>query len=157
MNHDPTQSLIIRPATTDDARNLWQWRNDPLTRAMFKNTDAVSWESHARWFDEALTNPHQLLFIGEQQHGEPVGICRFDIDADAGHADVSLNVNPALRGKGLAHPLLSGAMQIFRAHYPQPLQATIKKQNLASIACFTKCGFALTREDDVYGYYTFNR
>ena len=38
-----TGSIRIRPATADDCRAIWLWRNDPQTRAMSRTPDEIVW------------------------------------------------------------------------------------------------------------------
>ena len=149
--------ILVRLATSEDSHDVWCWRNDPLTRAMFKNTDEVSRESHDRWFDGSLANPTRLLFIGSLVNEDKIGICRFDIDDESKIAEVSLNLNPSMRGKNLSRALLSEAISVFRFSSRLPMRATIKKQNIASMKCFTTCGFTLDSEDKEYHYYIRNQ
>jgi L-amino acid N-acyltransferase YncA len=151
------QPLIIRPATADDSREIWQWRNDPLSRCMSKNTETISLEGHMQWVRAALANPAITMYIGISPQGEKVGICWFNIYADKPTAAISLNLNPEMRGRHLSKSLLSRSVDMFYKKNVQTILALIKKENLYSIACFTKCGFILTEEKGDYFHYTFNK
>jgi hypothetical protein len=39
-------SLCLRIATPEDSHQLWQWRNDPVTRANSKTNEQVPFERH---------------------------------------------------------------------------------------------------------------
>lgn len=130
---------------------MWEWRNDPLTRTMFKHTQPVPWESHVQWLSATLQDSKYVLYIGELPSGEAVGSCRFDIGNEKAH--VSLNLNPSMRGKKLSVPLLSAAILAFYENHRIPLLAEIKKQNIASRRCFTLCGFELISETEIYWHY----
>jgi L-amino acid N-acyltransferase YncA len=127
--------MICRPATPDDARDVWLWRNDPLTRAMSRNTDEVAWEGHAAWFEKALANPAITLLIGEVE-GEKVGMVRFDHGPET---EVSINVNPACRGRGYGLALLRQSIALAGGE----VFAEIRDENLASRRMFERAGFRL--------------
>ena len=65
----------IRPATKDDARQLFEWRNDEATRRMSKNKDIVGWDEHLGWLDRRLNTDQPNLFIFELE-GRPVATFR---------------------------------------------------------------------------------
>jgi len=135
-----------------DAHDIWMWRNDIQTRAMSINVDEVSWDSHRTWFLNTLTNHNRSLLIGSLDEAK-IGICRFDIDSGSNTAEVSININPAMRGKKLSHALLTAAIQAFWHTQKINLVATIKKQNTASIQCFIQSGFVFDSETEQYNYY----
>lgn len=150
--------VIIYPATAQDARDLWLWRNDDRTRAMSITGDKVSWSEHNQWFEASLKNPNRYLFIGLLvETREKIGLCRFDVDTFENCAEVSINLNPAMRGKRLSHLLLSAGLQRFLSDNNQDIYATVRNENIASIKCFTKCGFILDSQDPEYNYYKLSR
>jgi RimJ/RimL family protein N-acetyltransferase len=108
-------SLVARPATLQDARLLWQWRNDPATRASSRSSDEVPWEDHTRWLTSTLHRTDRILLVVEDPAGTagPVGTVRWDLlpEPAAGSArchewEVSITVAPQWRGQSLARPLL---------------------------------------------------
>ena len=137
--------MIIRRATPDDALDVLNWRNDPLTRSMSLTQDEVEEQAHVAWFARVLGEAAITLLIGEVD-GEKVGMVRFD-RGDA--TEVSININPACRGRGLGHQLLAGAM----AWAPGDLVAVIKDENLASRRLFEGAGFQLQETADGVGRY----
>ena len=137
--------MIIRRATPDDALDVLNWRNDPLTRSMSLTQDKVEEQAHVAWFARVLGEAAITLLIGEVD-GEKVGMVRFD-RGDA--TEVSININPACRGRGLGHQLLADAM----AWAPGDLVAVIKDENLASRRLFEGAGFQLQETADGVGRY----
>jgi len=125
--------VICRAATPDDARDVWEWRNDPLTRAMSRNSDEVAWAGHEAWFLRTLADPATTLLIGEVG-GEKVGMVRFDHGPET---EVSINVNPACRGRGYGLALLQAGI----AQVGGEIFAEIKDDNLASRRMFERAGF----------------
>ena len=95
-------NLRIRPSNKDDARLLFDWRNDKDTRAMSGSTAPLVWESHLEWFTKVLSGgfPGRSIYIVETEEGEPVGTVRSDERKD-GFTEVSYTVAPVWRGKGV--------------------------------------------------------
>lgn len=148
-----TDKFRLERATVADAKDIWEWRNDPHSRRMFVSSDEVSWETHSKWFEQFLINPNGYLFVGFLPSGEKVGVCRFDIDAGGKQAEVSINLNPAMRGKKLAAPFLLQAIVHMRNIRPVGLTAKVRLENTASLKCFVRCGFVPVRADAEYQYY----
>jgi RimJ/RimL family protein N-acetyltransferase len=133
-------SIDLRSAAAADGPMLWKWRNDPLTRRMFRTGHMIPWEEHAAWFAEVLQDPGKILLIA-QDAGGPIGVVRFDSIAD-GRAEVSINVNPERRGQRLGQAALVAACgHAFSELGLTQLSADIRPDNAASIAIFTRIGF----------------
>ena len=148
-----TDKIIIAAATRDDSRDVWTWRNDPQTRAMSVATEEVSWHEHAAWYESSLDDRNRFLYVGRLALDEKVGMCRFDVDASTATAAVSINLNPKMRGRKLSQQLLAAAISAFWKVRRMRLVATIKRQNTASIRCFSSCGFVLNSEDGEHFHY----
>jgi GNAT superfamily N-acetyltransferase len=99
--------LVARPANLQDSRQLWQWRNDPATRAGSRSSAEVSWDDHRRWFAASLARTDRVLLIVQDEAG-PVGTVRWDLRSE-GEWEVSITVSPRRRGQHLARPLLRTA------------------------------------------------
>ena len=132
--------LVLRDAAAADALDVWAWRNDPLTRAMSRTTDEVDKASHLDWFAKALADARRTLLIGEVE-GEKVGMVRFDHSAET---EVSININPAHRSRGLGYGLLCEAMR----RVDGDVWAEIKDENVASQRLFERAGFELQSAED---------
>ena len=149
------EELTIRRADIDDSMEIWEWRNNETTRLMSINTEMVDWGSHSNWYEKSLRNQNRQIYIGSTKLGGKIGMCRFDIDATGRSAETSINLNPLHRGKHLSHRLLSLCIDSILSEIDLDLKATIRRNNIASVKCFARCGFLLDREDDDYEHYTF--
>jgi UDP-2,4-diacetamido-2,4,6-trideoxy-beta-L-altropyranose hydrolase len=142
----PTLGLELRPATEEDVRLLWQWRNDPETRLRSRNSDEIPWDIHLVWFAKRLADPDTLMLVGLRA-SRPIGVVRFDREAD-GHAEVSITLAPECRGRGLARNLLQrGCEYIVHTRFAQVLDAAVKADNTVSQRLFEGCGFHLVAGD----------
>ena len=142
--------ITVVRAGPDDSADIWRWRNDEQTRAMSLAIDPIGWDEHSQWFIRVLGDPLRVIYVGNRGN-EKVGMVRFD-SRDAGIAEVSINLNPKMRGKGLCCPLLTTAIAEFRRTQPVCLLAVVKKTNAASVACFMKAGFVIGVSSDATNY-----
>ena len=133
-------ALSVRPATADDARSIWEWRNDPTTRAMSGDVDDIAWEVHTRWFEQALVDSARRLLV-VQLEDTAVGMVRFD-DIDDGTWRISVNLAPAARGRGHGTAALVRACDWLATHdRPRAVTADIRTGNVASVRAFEAAGF----------------
>lgn len=151
---DSCYSLQLLRATLADSHDIWQWRNDPHSRAMSKQSEPICFATHHEWYQQALARMDCYLYIGKI-NGQNIGMCRFEVDDHAWQASISINLNPDFRAQGLAPALLEAALAAFRQHSHYPVIATIKRVNTASICTFKRLGFiCLTPQgEDADDYY----
>ena len=102
--------LVARPATLQDSRRLWVWRNDAGTRASSRHAEMVPWLEHLAWLESSLTREDRLLLVVEDpvNTAGPIGTVRWDLGSK-GEWEVSITVAPDRRGHSLARPLLRAA------------------------------------------------
>ena len=110
----------IRPAKMQDARLLFNWRNDPATRAMSITSGELNWEMHLGWLSSRLSLPDPCIFITEVS-GCAIGTFRIDGD------EISFTVAPEARGRGHATEMLRLAREMFGSKI-----AVVKPENQAS-------------------------
>ena len=139
------KSRIIRKAESFDCKEIWIWRNDPLTIKMFKNQKKVTWPEHRMWYTRAIRNKKCLFLIGQEDENK-IGTVRFDIKDK--YSDISINLNPKFRGKGLSKWLLKESCSIFFKNFDKEIIAEVKKINISSISSFKGVGFCLKMESD---------
>jgi len=154
-----SDSLEIRLRRVDphpdsaDSRALWEWRNDPLARAMSRNSDEIRWEAHRQWYARVAVADDRVLLIAELD-GRPIGMTRFDLEPSRASAEISLNLAPFARGRQLSGPLLDVAKDYaFATLRLQQLQAVIKPENSVSIHIFESAGFQLRETHDGLNWY----
>ncbi|MFE0013686.1 GNAT family N-acetyltransferase [Mesorhizobium sp. NPDC059054] len=120
--------MKLRPATAEDARLLFDWRNEPLTRSMSISTEPVTWDAHLQWLSIRLARSEPGLYICEDD-GSPRGMVRIDDN------EISYTVDMKFRGKGLATQML-----ILARHDFGPKRARVKRSNEASAKAAIKAG-----------------
>jgi len=132
-------NMIFRPATMEDARQLFDWRNDPQTRVNSINIKKVEWESHVTWLESSLVNSSRRIFIAMIE-GEAVGTIRLDDDSSKGKTELSWTIAPDQRGKGYGQAMVQAAIDLPLVKGKKIL-ARIKPENTPSIKIVEKLGF----------------
>jgi RimJ/RimL family protein N-acetyltransferase len=122
------EQFRIRPATQDDSRLLYEWRNDESTRSMSKNKDPIRWDDHQDWLGCRLKMNCPNLFVFEVGD-EPVATFRID------DSKVSYTVAPQHRNRGIAKLMLTEVRSRFGC-----LSAEVYADNLASIKVAESAG-----------------
>jgi RimJ/RimL family protein N-acetyltransferase len=141
----PQRELVVRRASLDDLDDLLLWRNDPLSREMSLNSAFVQRAEHEVWFRRAINDGDRVIYMGQVPSGK-LGVCRFEKKLDCSAWEVSINLNPTMRGRHLSEGFLRRCMDLFRTEHQARLVATIKTDNSASTKLFLKCGFIMIRQ-----------
>lgn len=148
--------VMIRKAQIGDSKDLFSWRNDETTRIASLNSSEISWDDHVKWYSVALHNPRIVLYIAEDNSLglASLGMCRFNIAEAQDKAEVSINLNPVFRGKGLAQHILHESIKSFSLEKQSIglLEAIIKSDNHPSMKIFLAEGFTpqLTQDGVVH-------
>ena len=123
--------MKIREANIDDSNDIFEWRNDPITRQMSFDSDVVTFSTHNKWFENSLHNKNRYLLIVEEKST----------------AEININLNPLERGKRFYSTVISKSISYFNIINNKRIKtiiAKIKKKNIASKRSFMKCGFKLS-------------
>jgi len=135
------KTMTLRPATTQDADLLLEWRNDPETREASHNTVEVLRDEHISWLTKTLNNSNRRLLIAEE-NGVPVGTVRADLAE--GIWELSWTVAPVARGQRVGK-----RMVVLLAHQiSEPIRAEIKAGNIPSARIAEYAGMVFDREVD---------
>jgi UDP-2,4-diacetamido-2,4,6-trideoxy-beta-L-altropyranose hydrolase len=130
--------LRLRRVEEDDCRLIWEWANDPVTRAVSFSSAPIPWEAHVDWFYRKLEDRSCVFLVVELPDGTPVGQVRYDREEH--EWIISVSVAPEFRGRGYGTAIIALSLDAFWRQY-RALHAYIKPDNLASIRAFEKAGF----------------
>ena len=135
--------VVLRPAARHDCRSVWEWRNEPATRAASFDAEPVPYTVHERWFETRLADSRTHLFIVLNADGAEVGYVRFDVHDN--EATVSVSIDAAFRGRGLGSAgIRAGCELVLQAGSASGVVAQVKPGNEASRSAFLKAGFVST-------------
>ncbi|MBU0766656.1 UDP-2,4-diacetamido-2,4,6-trideoxy-beta-L-altropyranose hydrolase [Patescibacteria group bacterium] len=145
-----SNKIWLRPATSEDCKITFEWANDPQTRDASFSSDPIPWDTHAKWYQEKLSDLNHRFFIAYNEDDELVGQVRFDIEGD--RAVISVSVAPDMRGKKYATELIAnGCRRMFATTDTESIDAYIKPENEVSKAVFAKSGFTETAITKING------
>ena len=132
----------FRSAQADDAKLLWQWRNDPEVRSVSFSQETIELETHQNWLGKRINDPNTRIVICETQDGTKVGSIRFDIADNGTEATMSIIVDQAMRGRGLGKAIIKQTcFELFQTTSVNAILAQIKSGNTASAKAFRAAGF----------------
>jgi UDP-2,4-diacetamido-2,4,6-trideoxy-beta-L-altropyranose hydrolase len=142
--------MLVRLAEQQDCDDILNWRNDVVTRSVFYEGGLVEYTSHKVWFDKTLNDEQQVLTIGFEGK-DKVGVVRYDNDEEK--IEVSINLNPIFRGKGLGPGLLTETEKMLPQCWRSlSLLAEIKSTNTASISTFERAGYSFVENAIRHGH-----
>jgi UDP-2,4-diacetamido-2,4,6-trideoxy-beta-L-altropyranose hydrolase len=131
--------LSLRPATRDDARMIFEWRNDPWIVERGSSNRTVTWDEHQTWFARALENSYTKIFVihvGDSAAGQ----VRLQRSGDDAEITVYLLKDYTGRGHGVT-AIREGASLAFAAWPVRRVVARILLANKESKSAFEKAGF----------------
>lgn len=147
-------SIKMRIVNEADCMDLFNWRNDPVTRKnSVSNTDAVPLEDHKKWFAVKLKDPHSRIYIGVAEKNK-VGMMRFDVEDD--HIVVTTHVNPLYRGIGVGTKIMALTTRDAYEKFKKPIIAKIRNDNVASIKMCAKNGYIIKEKTKDTTYMQFS-
>jgi RimJ/RimL family protein N-acetyltransferase len=140
------RGVRLRPATAEDCRLIFGWRNDPFIIARGSKQTAVAWAEHSAWFAESLAvADRRRLFIVERG-GVPVGLVRFDREV-ASSTTISVYLAQEHTGRGVGVAAIKAGCRRIREEWDvRRILALIRNDNAASLKAFVKAGFSETAD-----------
>lgn len=141
----------LRQATADDCETIFQWANDPQTRAASFHGESIAWPEHCHWFSTVLADPDHIFFLAVGTDGSPLGQVRFAMKGGQ-EATISVGLGRDVRGAGIGSLLIRRACdQAMPARGLLRIRAMIKPENVPSLRAFAKAGFQDTGRTEISG------
>ena len=133
-------SFGIRPAREEDVEFLFNLVNEDSVRRNSFNSDPISFDEHAHWFNKKLFGRDTMIYIAEIS-GEPIGQIRLENKDNVGV--LSFSVCPRHQFLGIGTKMLRSIIVLFEErHFDVTyLVGYTKKNNIASQKSFRKAGF----------------
>ncbi len=136
---------ICRPIRSH-AQYVMQWRNDPHTLRMSYHGQPRQWSEfwtdfQAQFAPEAGRRHFFAVYRGQKAAYLRLDPCPHPERPDAACYEVSINVAPQFRGRGVGSGALNLAARAVEALGGDSLRAEVRVINEASLACFCKAGF----------------
>ena len=148
------RDVTLIEAEAGDSKIILQWRNDPVSKKMARNSHQISFEEHNSWYQKALQNC-QIKILIAVNNNKKVGLIRLNFNDINDVAEVSINLNPDYRGMGFGLEILKNCTKYIERNFKKcsELTAEVKKVNGSSIKIFTNAGYKLVKETKEYYLY----
>jgi RimJ/RimL family protein N-acetyltransferase len=155
--------MILRPATSLDCDQYFEWANDPEVRANSFNQEPIQYDVHVNWFYRKLDFKDQMWVLTKSISNTthfadtgcececdhiPVGQIRLQQERD--HTEIHYSIAQEHRGQGNGRRMIQMALFEIKTW---PVIAQVKQSNRASRAIFDKLDFqiiATTSESITY-------
>ena len=135
-------NFLMRDVTFQDSEILLDWRNESKVRMYSRNSDLITKEIHTHWLSQRLLIICDQPFWMFENSQERIGFVRFDFDVALQHYEISIVLNPALRGKGFGEVILKTSIENCLAlRSDSTFFAEVHEDNPASHSLFLNCGF----------------
>lgn len=131
-------NVFLRKAKKDDVLILFCWANDPVVRQSAFCMDDISWDSHKKWFYQALVSDAKQIFI--LQKGDlPIGQVRIELNINKGEWLIDYSIDAAWRRQGYGRKIL----YLLENKLPNGtfLLGQVKLENLPSQHVFEELGY----------------
>jgi RimJ/RimL family protein N-acetyltransferase len=103
-----------------------------------------------KWFRARLGDPRWLFYVALDEHAEPVGQVRYELDERM--ATVSVGLDPQFRGRGWGSAVIRrAAEELFKSKRVERIHAYIKPDNGPSLKAFALAGFVNREQATVKG------
>ena len=143
-------TIYLRAVIMDDARTLYDWRNDELVRANSFHTDTLLWNEHRKWLESVLQDEKQHFYILMLDEAS-IGQVRIAEEKSIGI--VNYSIAEAFRGQGFGHAILQLVEnKMAECNSVKQLKAYVKSNNIASQHIFAGLGYHVQSEAESICY-----
>lgn len=133
--------LSVHQASLDDARLIYDWRNDPRVRQCSIDQTVLDFDRHVAWFRQKLSSSTSFFLIAKEERGRPVACVRFDCAASS--ASISIYTDPEQTTRGYGSAALSAALDWLAKEHPEitVTEADVLVNNQLSHRMFSGLGY----------------
>lgn len=143
------EEFLIRLATIDDMKNVFDLSNDDVVRKNSINQEKIKWEDHIRWYENRIKRTEEPFYIVESLNKDFIAQVRFDKKDE--HI-ISISISKDFRSKGLASKIIKRCSE---ESGRKEIAAFVKEENIASQKAFVKAGYKFNSKDNGYLKYIF--
>ncbi len=139
-----------------DLKLLYEWRQDPETRAFSFNSKKRSWEDFSKTLKSKFYPVKNLPPQWILKEREKVGVLYFEGWPKPKTAQISIYLNPSLKGLKIGSKALIKSLKSLEEAGVEEVIAFIKEENIGALKAFKKAGFEtlgpveFTREEFIH-------
>ena len=142
----------LREITPADAQRLYDWRMEPSTRAMFKTTDLIPYETHQRFIDRYFDPSNDERWLVLEHEGKPVATLALYDTAPDGSCEWGRHLVPVeLRGRGYGEKIFEMMIEYARRAGFRKIRAEVLADNEPALRCYPKFGFKTEKQYEERG------
>jgi ribosomal-protein-alanine N-acetyltransferase len=143
------QVIALRAIAAADISLLYEWRNDPRTRSMFRDDQPLNFDSHARFVQQFFENAQaDYWWIVEAAH-VPIGtISLYRFNADRRTCEFGrFIIGREYRALGYGRRALALAMSVARSLGVERISCEVLSTNDCALRLYDRCGFTVKAID----------
>jgi RimJ/RimL family protein N-acetyltransferase len=132
---------MLRSATLNDCKLLFDWANDPEVRKASFSSDPIAWSEHIDWFSRKLESSESHILILEVDN-KSIGLIRFEKADDDAYL-LSYSISKEFRGKSYSSNILIEGLNYLSKKIKKSVNviAYVKIDNIPSQKAFIKNQF----------------
>ena len=136
--------LSLRPRTGDDCPLIVSWVPDAQALYLFAGP-RLRWPLNVDQLTEGEQAPGHTAWVAINTSSEPVG--QFELTTHEGHAHLGrVLLDPAVRGRGLAHELVRLAVAKAHALGATSIDLNVATGNEPAVRTYKRAGFVETEQ-----------
>jgi RimJ/RimL family protein N-acetyltransferase len=144
--------LKYRKPLLNDILIYFNWANDPAVRDQSFDSNTIDFETHEKWFKEALKDTKCFMYLFQNEENDYVGQVRIQIQ-NGNNAIIGISIDAQYRGKRYSREMIEKACDsFFGINRDCSVSAFIKVGNLGSKSAFLKAGFEYTATTEINNY-----
>ena len=142
--------IALREVVPGDIPRLHEWRNDPRTRPMFRDTRPLEFESHRRFVEGYLDHGPLGYWLIVEASDIPVGtISLYHFSADGRECEFGrFVIAPEYRGSGYGRRALTLLMTFAASLGVNRITCEVLGSNEAALRLYGSLGFRPRSQDD---------
>jgi len=142
--------IVLRDVTAGDTERLYEWRNDPQTRPMFRDSAPLDFEAHCRFVRSYLENQPRGAWLIVEAAGAAAGtISLYNFSADDRACEFGrFLIAPEHRGAGYGRRALALLLAWAASLGIAKVSCEVLDSNAPALRLYRSLGFTPAGRDD---------
>lgn len=142
--------ILLRAIERGDISRLFEWRNDPRTRPMFRDDAPLDFDAHSRFVRECLASQDCTYWMIIEASRIPVGtISLHHFSADGWECEFGrFIISPEHRGSGYGRRALALLMTLAASLGVHRISCEVRRSNAQALRLYRSLGFRAQGTDD---------
>jgi diamine N-acetyltransferase len=149
------ESVLLRPLEYSDLPLTLSWRNLDHIRIWFFHSEIITLQDHKEWFNRysELDNDFIFMILYEQKPVGQISLYNIDWEGKNGEYGRLMIGDASARGKNIARTATNLMINLaFDTFKLEEVHLFVKKENVAAIVVYLRCGFIIKdcHDDEIY-------